>query len=114
MTPCAKLGPAISLLLLVCTFNYAIATLTQGEVDALSQILENYPDLTSVPSWASTDEYGQYYGSSWNTSFTTLCQTDGYSFYGVYCLDGQIAALLEYESSSVAFQTILRCDINLT
>lgn len=71
-------------------------TLTANEEAALREILRNHPDLYSVPSWASTDSQGSYYGSSWNDSLSGLCQNDGYGFYGVYCVNGHVGGLRLY------------------
>ena len=96
MNPWICFGPIISLLLLVCAPHAVRATLTPGEEGALREILKNYPDLYTVPSWASLDEFNNYYGSSWNDSFSTLCQNDGYDFYGVYCMNGHVGGLFVY------------------
>lgn len=92
----STLVPLMALLTLICVFSQSCAVPTQSEKAALSQILNNHPDLASVPSWETLDDDGVYYGSSWNNSFDQLCQNDGYGIYGVFCLDGHIAGLRVY------------------
>ena len=85
-------------LLLVLAFHLSVcsAILTIPEKEALQQIYENHPDLSSVPSWAVLDSNGQYFGHSWNDSFDNLCAVDGFEIYGVYCQDGHVGGLYVY------------------
>ena len=85
---------ALVLVLLIAV--QTVSALSNSERIALQQILSNFQDLTSVAAWETTDQYGNYYGRSWNTSFDDLCLVDGYDFYGIFCQSGQVVGLRVY------------------
>lgn len=99
-----KLGHIIFLSVLMCTLCQPNCALAPSEEAALRQILKNHPDLTSVPSWEILDSTNQFNGMSWNDSFANLCQSDGFDYYGVYCLNGHVAGLKEYVHLFVVHQ----------
>ena len=105
MTLCTE-SWVLTVLILSATAFYTGARISPSEEAALSEILNNHPDLTSVPSWASIDSQGNFYGSSWNDSFSGLCLKDGYDFYGVYCVNGHIEGLNMCVEFSSMFPTI--------
>ena len=72
------------------------ALLTANEKIALTEMLKNHPDLSSVPTWATLDDTDTYYGGSWNKSFDNLCINNGYEIFGVFCLNGHVAGLRVY------------------
>lgn len=105
MPSCHTIAQLLALVILSCSLFTAHAALTLSEQAALIQILENHPALSSVAAWQTLDVYGVYHGRSWNNSFDTLCQNDGYDFYGVYCVGGHVGGLRVYEMPFIQFQS---------
>lgn len=64
-----------------------------SEIAALNEIYSAYPDLTSVASWEQLTDDGVNYGRSWTEEFATICDTDGYTMFGVYCQSGSVIGL---------------------
>lgn len=88
--------PLIWLMILSISSFPTYGAITIDEELALREILNNHPDLSSVPSWGTLDDDGVYYGHSWNDSFDNLCQNDGYGIYGIYCVGGHIGGIRVY------------------
>ena len=89
----------LKVLLALLVLGYPIfrsaQALDASEEVALREILQHHPDLYSVPSWETLSS-DIYYGSSWNDSISSLCQNDGYDFFGVYCRGGHVFGLRVY------------------
>lgn len=99
----------ILLVLLVDLFLTASALLTIEEKAALSQIYQNFPDLSSVPSWEIVDDNGDCMGDSWTSDFDSLCQNEGFDYYGVYCKGGHVYGLVMYVWSIAVW----KCSVNI-
>ena len=85
------------LLVTMCIVSSCSAVLTTSEKDALAQIFENYPDLSSVPLQVSTNEEGEYFGKKWTNNFDKVCLSGGFDIYGVNCSEeGHVSGLLMY------------------
>ena len=95
MVRCSNAAAILVLSVLVCTTLHPIQALDTSEEVALREILQHHPDLYSVPAW-ETFSSGIHYGSSWNDSINTICQNDGYNFFGVYCRGGHVVGLRVY------------------
>lgn len=70
--------------------------LTASEKTALGELLNRFPDLRSVATWASTSDDGQQFGGSWTDDLDSACPGSGYHFYGVHCNSGHIDGLNMY------------------
>lgn len=76
--------------------------LTTSEKGALTQIFQQFPELSFVPLWASTDDDDVYHGKSWTDNFDEVCLSPGYDLYGVHCSEeGHVDGLNVYVVSSV-------------
>lgn len=90
----SKINFLILVLVLLSLASTVLSLPTELEKRALGQILESFPDLTSVPLWEQNPAVNEFYGRSWRNDFQTLCNSgDGYDYYGVYCENGHIAGL---------------------
>ena len=99
---CGCIAIVSCLLVTLCIVSSCSAVLTTSEKDALAQIFQNYPDLSVVPLWASTNEEGEYFGKKWTSNFDEVCLSlsGGFDIYGVNCSEeGHVSGLLMYGCS---------------
>lgn len=99
----------------LCLISSCRAALTTAEKNALAQILQNYPDLSIVPVWASTDREGTYFGKKWTNNFEEVCLSPGYDLFGVHCSEqGHVDGLNMYVVASLVSINITSFDNILT
>jgi hypothetical protein len=90
-----------SVLMILCLATFPChAALDTGEVTALSQILDSFPNLATVSAWDrySGDAIYEDYGGPWSYLSSNICPSEGFSlFYGLICSpSGHIAGIRLY------------------
>lgn len=70
--------------------------LTTGEKDALAELLSIFPNLGYIGTSQVGHDQNIDYGRAWTNNFDSLCLSDGYDYYGLYCSGGHISGLVLY------------------
>ena len=92
----------VALFLALAASACMVQGLTQGEVSALSSLLNSFPSLSHV---ISADEYplaGGYFGQSWTKPLNSVCSgVNGWDIHGIYCSGGRITKIKLYDLISI-------------
>lgn len=95
-----KVCPLGLLLLLIAfsTSGTCVQALLAEELQSLETLFYGFPQLGALPEHPSTRN-AFHYGARWTAPSATVCESDGWTFYGIYCEAGSIVGVRMYVPS---------------